>query len=300
MDLSIKKLINDFSRDELMFEYHNKGLLRLTGKDSFKFLNGISSNEVKNLKGEQSISSLILTNKGRILFHIEIYSDSPDSMFVIYDLIQKEDIIGYLKKYRMSYKIEIDDLDESLTIFKGRNLSKELFFKKFKSSQILEEKLSVFLVPNNKINSIKISLTNENYYSAWKILNGVPSSSKEITSKTIPIEANMWSSISFTKGCYIGQETIARIHYRGKIKRSLSCLNIDGKLGNEVDIFNSENKEIGIITNSVYFASENNTLALAYIDDDQNHENNSLTVSNKVCTVVKNNYKIANEKLIKV
>ena len=95
----------------------------------------------------------------------------------------------------------------------------------------------------------------------------------------------MWSSISFTKGCYIGQETIARIHYRGKIKRSLSCLNIDGKLGNEVDIFNSENKEIGIITNSVYFASENNTLALAYIDDDQNHENNSLTVSNKVCTV---------------
>ena len=123
MDLSIKKLINDFSRDELMFEYHNKGLLRLTGKDSFKFLNGISSNEVKNLKGEQSISSLILTNKGRILFHIEIYSDSPDSMFVVYDLVQKEDIIGHLKKYRMSYKIEIDDLDESFAIFKGRNLS---------------------------------------------------------------------------------------------------------------------------------------------------------------------------------
>ena len=73
MDLSIKKLINDFSSDELMFEYPNKGLLRLTGKDSFKFLNGISSNEVKNLKGEQSISSLILTNKGRILFHIEIF-----------------------------------------------------------------------------------------------------------------------------------------------------------------------------------------------------------------------------------
>ena len=68
MDLSIKKLINDFSSDELMFEYPNKGLLRLTGQDSFKFLNGISSNEVKNLKGEQSISSLILTNKGRILF----------------------------------------------------------------------------------------------------------------------------------------------------------------------------------------------------------------------------------------
>ena len=111
MDLSIKKLINDFSSDELMFEYPNKGLLRLTGKDSFKFLNGISSNEVKNLKGEQSISSLILTNKGRILFHIEIYSDSPDSMFVVYDLVQKEDIIGHLKKYRMSYKIEIDDLD---------------------------------------------------------------------------------------------------------------------------------------------------------------------------------------------
>ena len=300
MNISKIELANSFLDNKLMFECKNIGILHLTGKDSFKFLNGISSNEVKETKNELSISTLILTNKGRILFNIEIYSDSSNSMYILHHLSQKRELLEYLAKYRMSYEVNIEDLDRNLKIFKGHKMSNDIIFKNFRSAQILEESLLVYLVPKDKVESINKSQTNQEHYNAWRILNGVPTSQKELTIKTIPIEANMWSSISFTKGCYIGQETIARIHYRGKIKRSLACLEIQGKLNKDLDVFLTKDKKVGSISNYCYFIKDKSTLALGYIDDEHNYEGNNLIVSNANCKVLKNNYKDENEKLINI
>ena len=70
----------------------------------------------------------------------------------------------------------------------------------------------------------------EELYLKLKIIQGIHSFPNEINEKVIPIESNMWSTISFTKGCYVGQETIARIRYRGKVRKTLACLLIYGNL----------------------------------------------------------------------
>ena len=150
--------------DDFLFHYEKKGIIKLDGADSFKFLNGISSNEVIFNNSSISVDCLILTIKGRILFDIEIYANNDKSLYILHDIDQKIDIIEYLEKYRMSYKIEITDLNNSFKIFKGKIKKNNQKSLNFKSAQILEEDFTIFFEPSD-VNDLKNYVTtNEDYY----------------------------------------------------------------------------------------------------------------------------------------
>ena len=87
--LNEKNILETFTNGEFLFFQESKSLLFLDGSDSFKFMNSISSNEITNTKGSLSVSTLILTNKGRLIFDVEIYTKYDDSMFILCNLSQK-------------------------------------------------------------------------------------------------------------------------------------------------------------------------------------------------------------------
>ena len=66
----------------------------------------------------------------------------------------------------------------------------------------------------------------ETAYQWLRLEAGVPAAGHELTADYIPLEANLWPAVSFTKGCYIGQEIIARMESRGKLARRLSGLRL--------------------------------------------------------------------------
>lgn len=299
MKESIDSILQIFSSNHFLFHYNKKGVLHLRGKESFKFLNGISSNEIKYTEANFSTNTLILTIKGRILYDIEIYANNGDELYILHDTDQRIDLLEYLKKYRMSYKIDIIDLNDSFKVFKGGDIKNDFEILEFKSAQILEENFKVFLEPLKNNNMKNFESTDQNSYDLWRLLMGIPTRGSELTSKTIPIEANMWSSISFTKGCYIGQETIARIHYRGKVKRNLACLMIPQLITKNSQVFNYENKLIGELCNYFYFKEDKKTYALAYIDTEENFKGNKITVEEIASEITNNSYKNQNERLLK-
>jgi aminomethyltransferase len=71
-----------------------------------------------------------------------------------------------------------------------------------------------------------------------RLAAGLPYGDHEITEEYIPLEANLWHAVSFTKGCYIGQEIIARMESRGKLARRLSGIKLDAPVaeGSEVHV----------------------------------------------------------------
>ena len=300
MQKSIDEILRIFLEDDFLFHYEKKGIIKLDGADSFKFLNGISSNEVIFNNSSISVDCLILTIKGRILFDIEIYANNDKSLYILHDIDQKIDIIEYLEKYRMSYKIEITDLNNSFKIFKGKIKKNNQKSLNFKSAQILEEDFTIFFEPSDENDLKNYVTTNEDYYELWRLLMGIPSRPKELNPKIIPIEANMWPSISFTKGCYIGQETIARIRYRGKVKKNLACIRVPKLINKNAPIFNSKNKLVGEICNYFYFEKDNITCVLAYIDTEENFENNIVKIDEIKSKIIKNLYKIESEKLLDI
>jgi len=110
-------------------------------------------------------------------------------------------------------------------------------------------------------------------YDALEILRieaGIPRYGIDMDDTNVVTETNLDDAISYTKGCYIGQEIIARIKYRGHVAKKLSGLLFDGTV--QVDpgaIINSvDGKEIGRITSATYSPKLNRTIALAYLKYD--------------------------------
>src|SRR5262249_25031191 len=101
----------------------------------------------------------------------------------------------------------------------------------------------------------------EEAFERWRIESGVPRWGREIDERVLPAEAGLTEThVSFSKGCYPGQEPIARQHYRGKLNRRLRVLALEG---DGVPAHNTEvrldDKVVGRVTSSVQ------GLALAYV-----------------------------------
>jgi len=100
-------------------------------------------------------------------------------------------------------------------------------------------------------NSAISSVATEEQLERWRIESGIPRWGREIDDRILPAEAGLDEThISFSKGCYPGQEPIARQRYRGKVNRKLRVLEIDGEAtpGDELVL---DGKKVGRITSAV-------------------------------------------------
>jgi len=94
---------------------------------------------------------------------------------------------------------------------------------------------------------------------------GIPWYGYDVDETTIPLEAGLEAAISFTKGCYIGQETIAMIRYRGHINRKLVGLRLKGdRLPDSGDRVVADDTEVGRITSAAFSFSLRTPIALGY------------------------------------
>lgn len=293
--LGFAELIEFFEKKNFVFELKDQSLIRVSGKDHIKFLNGILSNEVENLPQGGSTYSLILTNKGKILFDICLFKINDSSMYVQANSNQIDSLIKHIEQYRMSLDVEVDNLSENYKIFKSKshNIENEISFD---SPLPLEENFRIIFIKKNDKTIFQSPTIDEELYVQWKIINGVPSYPYEINSSIIPIEANMWSAISFIKGCYIGQEIIARIRYKGQVKRTLACIKSDKDIKINDVIQNSQGKDIGQISSEAYMSNDNCTFALGFLDYSENIDENKIFLLGNEALVVKNNYQIENMK----
>jgi folate-binding protein YgfZ len=99
-----------------------------------------------------------------------------------------------------------------------------------------------------------------------RIEAGIPRYGFDMDESTIPIEAGLWHAISFDKGCYVGQEVVARIKWRGHVNRHLAGFVIEGKeLPKSGDKLMHGEREIGQITSSVFSPALKKGIALGYI-----------------------------------
>lgn len=110
-------------------------------------------------------------------------------------------------------------------------------------------------------------------YDALEILRieaGLPRSGIDMDDTNVVTETNLDDAVSYTKGCYIGQEIIARIKYRGHVAKKLSGVMFDGAVAVDPgDLINSvDGKEIGRITSVTDSPKLNRTIALAYLKYD--------------------------------
>ena len=101
-----------------------------------------------------------------------------------------------------------------------------------------------------------------NAFDFLRIEAGLPRFGHELTQEYIPLEANLWDDVSFNKGCYIGQEIIARMESRGRLAKKLVQLTADGPLEAGSDL-QANGKNAGTVTSTA--VGPHGIIGLAYV-----------------------------------
>jgi folate-binding protein YgfZ len=102
-----------------------------------------------------------------------------------------------------------------------------------------------------------------------RIEAGIPRYGTDFTEDNLLLETGLDTHVSFTKGCYLGQEIVERVRSRGHVNRKLRGLIIEGELpARHGDAIRAGEKQVGIITSSVYSPSLSRPIALAYVHRD--------------------------------
>jgi aminomethyltransferase len=99
-----------------------------------------------------------------------------------------------------------------------------------------------------------------------RIEAGIPVYGRDVDDTVILPETRLDALVSYTKGCYIGQETVARVKYRGHVNRGLSGLILEGdRVPSRDDTITAEDKEVGRVTSAVRSIALGRPVALGYV-----------------------------------
>ena len=265
-----------------------KGLLKVSGPDAKKLLQGQLTCDVEEVKHNESRLGAHCTPEGRVvsLFHLfllqnDYYLLMPRSMVPIE--------LKALKKYASFYKVELSDASAHFSIlgYAGSKLSEALLDTAI--SIPLNTKTPRYLIvgTHHDIESLRNNIENQITLitdEQWKCLNlsdGIPNIYPETSGKLLPHEIDLpkLNAINFNKGCYTGQEIIARMHYRGKLKNHLYLAQISSQsplqLGADIYTLQNNAKRISGIVVDICHIEYNDYQALI-VTDEANAKNNHL------------------------
>ena len=124
---------------------------------------------------------------------------------------------------------------------------------------------------------------NEAEFELLRIESGRPRFGRELSLDYIPLETGLWDDISFNKGCYIGQEIIARMESRGKLAKQLVTLTADSELAVGAEIM-ADGRKVGSVTSAA--VGPDGSVALGYVKT-KALESENLAVGETAVTVVK-------------
>ena len=208
------------------FFLRDRSVLRVSGSDRKTFLQGLISNDIHLLSANSAIYTLLLTPQGRFLHDFFIY-ENKDMLLID---VHKEQVLSLekrLKVYKLRANVHIENVSSMYAVFISFNNSKVDCFKDIVLSNPdprLNDLGNRTIVEHQHIDSEVVSWASDDDYDLMRLTLGIPQGYQDmIPEHSIPLESGIQdlNAISWTKGCYVGQELIARTRHRGQIRKRL-------------------------------------------------------------------------------
>jgi tRNA-modifying protein YgfZ len=241
-----------------------RSYVAVTGVDAASYLNRMVSNEVEALEVGAVCEALLLTPKARVVATMLVWRRATDDFLLLTEPEAGERMVRELLRSRFAAKCEITLEEHRSTVVLGAG----------EDFVVNHHKVAV---PNRDYGVPALELVDaeapaeatqidESELERLRILARTPRLGLELDDRVMPAEAGLEErSISFTKGCYPGQEPVARLHYRGHPNRGLRVLALDGAGLPRYDAeLTLDGKVVGRVT-SAASDPERGVLALAYV-----------------------------------
>ncbi|MEO6727026.1 MAG: glycine cleavage T C-terminal barrel domain-containing protein [Blastocatellia bacterium] len=281
------------------------GKLRLSGKNSVQFLNGLVSNDVKTLAVNEGVLAAFPTLQGKLAALCRIYN-TGEHLLLELNAINREKIFKNLSRFVPAGEFFITDKSDHLVLLSLQGprtaaliealtgVAVDATAYKIGERQIAEMKVliathsrcgesgfDIFVEADAAAKVTQAILdrgadfgareAGEAAFEIARIEAGVPREGVDAGEEYIILESELESAVSYTKGCYLGQEVIARIHWRGQPAKRLRGLLINGNEapapGTELFAVdgNMAGRRVGEITSAAMSVALKQPIALGYV-----------------------------------
>jgi len=271
-----------------VIDFSSRGLIEVSGAEAVMFLNGLITNDVKTLEDGSWMLAAFPNVQGRLLAIARVLHIGGKFLFDT-EAATKETILNNLSRFTLAGDFRVADLsDEINTLSIQGAKAKEIARTVFGESAAITEKNRIAPISNgfiintengfdvfvnaNDFEEAKTSLlnagakiVNEEAFEVLRIESGIPRYGVDMNETTVVLETGLDDAVNFKKGCYVGQEIIARIHFRGHVAKKLTGLSLEeeGTIKPQDKIKSADGtKEIGRITSATFSPELNKTIAL--------------------------------------
>ena len=303
-----------------LFDFSFRAMFRMKGRDHARLLQRLLSNDVKKLVPGEGTYATLLNAQGHIVVDLRAYC-GEDSFLIDTAADLRDKAMESLSRYIIADQVNIEPLDLYALAFQGPQ-SRPLLEKTLHIDIPAMPESNHFAsnYAGFPARVIRASSTGEEGYEVWtnapgmeavwgaacgqaptydmlpcgtealeslRIEAGIPRYGQELGEDVIPLEAGLLNALSFTKGCYIGQEIVERARSRGHVNWKLMGLVVDApqppQAGEKVAV---EGRDVAEVTSSCVSPTLGKTIALAYLRREFSEPGTRLTFASGITAEV--------------
>jgi folate-binding protein YgfZ len=288
--------------DAGLLDFSTAAKLNVSGKNAVQFLNGLVSNDVKTLEAGDGVLAAFPTLQGRLLALARIYNTGSQLLLEL-DSINREKIYQNLARFVPAGDFFVNDVSDQFALlslqgpraadaierFTGqpfahpevRRISERqigyLTVRVASHSRCGEIGFDLFVAAGESQKLRELILTRGRDFGvreagpeAFEIARveaGRPREGVDAGESYILLESELDAAVSYTKGCYLGQEIIARIHWRGQPAKRLRGLRVEGDRlpPPGAELHAEDGKKVGLVTSSTHSFALDRIIALGYV-----------------------------------
>jgi folate-binding protein YgfZ len=263
-----------------------RGRISVSGSEAVMFLNGLITNDLKTLGENRWMPAAFPNVQGRLLAAVRVIKRTNDILLDT-EAITREKVLKIIERFTLAGDFKVADLTDETCLFslQGRG-----------ASDLVEKVFGITDLPrdgvwqNDQVTIIRATHTGEDGYDVigaqemfgatpvservadiLRIEAGIARYGRDMDETNVVTETNLDDAVSFTKGCYLGQEIIIRIKHRGHVAKKLTGIRFETDREVEAGsaIRSTEEKEIGRVTSSAFSPRLETTVGLGYVRYEQ-------------------------------
>ena len=253
-----------------MLDRPERAKLLVSGPDAAEYLQGQLTNDVEALDPDQGCYAALLDRKGHIQADMRVLRLSSGGLWLDMEPQPAAGVLTHLRTYSIGREVEVDDVSDRWAItsllgplaadvagFEGLRGEHSQRFRETDGLEVLgvATRLGLDLITRpEQAEALRRRLAeggavevSEQAAEILRVEAGLPRFGSEMSAETMPAEAGIVeAAVSFSKGCYIGQEPVARLHYKGRPNRTLRGLLLSGP-AHSGDVLRLGERQVGVI-----------------------------------------------------
>ena len=290
--------------------------LLVAGPDRTRWLNGMVTNNIRDLALNRGVYCFLLNAQGRIQADMYVYNRG-EYLLIDTDRSQRERLLETFEKFIIMDDVEVTAADDKLSAIgvagpKATELLNNVGLatgnlSALEARDMTSKEIGLSLVRSDQEHGLELWVSSQNAAALWNALIGAgatpagyhafelvrvaagrPLYGQDIRERDLPQETGQQRALHFQKGCYVGQEIVERIHSRGSVHREFVGLRFDGDSPPAGSKIHAAGKEVGEITSTAALPNGkgDRAVALGYIRREVAASNPSLDVDGKPAHIV--------------